>query len=202
MLNLLRYNAKPRFLALGTVSLLSFMLLISSIFAQNSSPSSSDFNGNGVVDFPDFLLFASAFGSQAGQDRYDAKYDLNGNGEIAFDDFLLFVDSFGPPLPPPGDPRLAPRGPQDEPGLRELPRPFRLGGEDDRAGAQPHPDEKQGSVRGGGDGEGGELARSGPAGHRGVGGNDGQDSEPADHHGGREAKCGPQVGTKVQFITL
>ena len=106
MRNPLKYNAKPRFLALGTVSLLSFMLLISSIFAQNSSPPSSDFNGNGVVDFPDFLLFVSAFGSQAGQDRYDAKYDLNGNGEIAFDDFLLFVDSFGPPLPPPGDPRL------------------------------------------------------------------------------------------------
>ena len=108
MLNLLRYNAKPRFLALGTVSLLSFMLLISSIFAQNSSPPSSDFNGNGVVDFPDFLLFVSAFGSQAGQERYDAKYDLDGNGEIAFDDFLLFVDSFGPPQPPPpSDPRLA-----------------------------------------------------------------------------------------------
>ncbi len=108
MLILLKYNTKPRFLALGTVSLLSFMLLISSIFAQNSSPPSSDFNGNGVVDFPDFLLFVSAFGSQAGQERYDAKYDLDGNGEIAFDDFLLFVDSFGPPQPPPpSDPRLA-----------------------------------------------------------------------------------------------
>ena len=107
MLNFLRYNAKPRLLALGTASLLNFMLLISSLFSQNSSPPSSDFNGNGVVDFPDFLLFVTAFGSQAGQERYDAKYDLNGNGEIAFDDFLLFVDSFGPPLPPLSDSRLA-----------------------------------------------------------------------------------------------
>ena len=115
MLNLLRYNAKPRLLALGTVSLLSFMLLISSLFSQNSSPPSPDFNGNGVVDFPDFLLFVTAFGSQAGQEQYDAKYDLDGNGEIAFDDFLLFVGSFGkavstpttPPPPPPSDPRLA-----------------------------------------------------------------------------------------------
>ena len=110
MLNLLRYNAKPRLLALGTASLLNFTLLISPLFSQNSSPLSSDFNGNGVVDFPDFLLFVTAFGSQAGQERYDAKYDLDGNGEIAFDDFLLFVDSFSKAAssqpPPPSDPRL------------------------------------------------------------------------------------------------
>ena len=111
MLNLLRYNAKPRLLALGTASLLIFTLLISSLFSQNSSPPSSDFNGNGVVDFPDFLLFVTAFGSQAGQERYDAKYDLDGNGEIAFSDFLLFVNSFAtsstaPQPPPPSDPRL------------------------------------------------------------------------------------------------
>ena len=111
MLNLLRYNAKPRLLALGTASLLNFTLLISPLFSQNSSPPSSDFNGNGVVDFPDFLLFVTAFGSEVGQERYDAKYDLDGNGEIAFDDFLLFVDSFAassttPQPPPPSDPRL------------------------------------------------------------------------------------------------
>ena len=108
MPNLLRYNAKSRLLALSIASLLNLTLLISSLFSQNSSPPSSDFNGNGVVDFPDFLLFVTAFGSQAGQDRYDAKYDLDGNGEIAFDDFLLFVDSFAAPPqpPPPSDPRL------------------------------------------------------------------------------------------------
>ena len=108
MPNLLRYNAKPRLLALSIASLLNLTLLISSLFSQNSSPPSSDFNGNGVVDFPDFLLFVTAFGSQAGQERYDAKYDLDGNGEIAFDDFLLFVDSFAAPPqpPPPSDPRL------------------------------------------------------------------------------------------------
>ncbi len=101
MPNSLRYNVKPRLLSLGIASLLNLTLLISSLFPQNSSPPSSDFNGNGVVDFPDFLLFVTAFGSQAGQARYDAKYDLDGNGEIAFDDFLLFVDSFEQPQPPP-----------------------------------------------------------------------------------------------------
>ena len=109
MLNLLRYNAKPRLLVLGTASLLNFTLLLSPLFSQNSSPPSSDFNGNGVVDFPDFLLFVTAFGSQAGQERYDAKYDLDGNGEIAFDDFLLFVNSFAASSTtpqPPSDPRL------------------------------------------------------------------------------------------------
>ena len=112
MLNLLRYNAKPRLLALGTACLLNLTLLFSSLFSQDSSPSSSDFDGNGVVDFSDFLLFVTAFGSRAGQDRYDAKYDLDGNGEIAFDDFLLFVHSFAAssppttPQPPPSDPRL------------------------------------------------------------------------------------------------
>ena len=112
MLNLLRYNAKPRLLALGTACLLNLTLLFSSLFSQDSNPSSSDFDGNGVVDFSDFLLFVTAFGSRAGQDRYDAKYDLDGNGEIVFDDFLLFVDSFAAssppttPQPPPSDPRL------------------------------------------------------------------------------------------------
>ena len=112
MLNLLRYNAKPRLLALGTACLLNLTLLFSSLFSQDSNPSSSDFDGNGVVDFSDFLLFVTAFGSRAGQDRYDAKYDLDGNGEIAFDDFLLFVHSFAAssppttPQPPPSDPRL------------------------------------------------------------------------------------------------
>ena len=106
MLNPLRYNAKPRLLALGTASLLNLTLLISPLFSQNSSPPPSDFNGNGTVDFPDFLLFVTAFGSQAGQERYDAKYDLDGNGEIAFEDFLLFVDSFAASSQPSSDPRL------------------------------------------------------------------------------------------------
>ena len=110
MLNLLRYNTKPHLFALGIASLLNFTFLISPLFSQNSSPPSSDFNDNGVVDLPDFLLFVSAFGYREGQTQYDAKYDLDGNGEIGLDDFLLFVDSFGKAAssqpPPPSDPRL------------------------------------------------------------------------------------------------
>ena len=84
-------------LALSIFSVLSLLLLLFpwSLFSQNSSPPSPDFNGNGVVDVPDFLLFVDAFGSKEGQERYDAKYDLDGDGEIGIPDFLLFVDSFG-----------------------------------------------------------------------------------------------------------
>ena len=53
-----------------------------------------DFDKNGVVDFPDFLLFADVFGSKAGQVGYETKYDLDGNGEIGMSDFLIFANAF------------------------------------------------------------------------------------------------------------
>ncbi|MBT3604908.1 MAG: choice-of-anchor D domain-containing protein [Candidatus Latescibacteria bacterium] len=49
----------------------------------------ADFNGSGVVDFPDFLSFVQAFGTP------DATFDLNDNGQVDFPDFLTFVQSFG-----------------------------------------------------------------------------------------------------------
>ena len=71
-----------------------------------TSPS-LDFDGSGIVDFPDFLIFVSAFGSEEGQEKYETKYDLNSDGKIAFDDFLILIDNFGesvvaqkPPTPP------------------------------------------------------------------------------------------------------
>ena len=89
--------SKCRLSTLSIVSLLSLLLLISplSLFSQDSSPASSDFDGNGVVDIPDFLLFVDVFGSQEGEDKYDAKYDLNGDGEIGIPDFLIFMDNLG-----------------------------------------------------------------------------------------------------------
>ena len=71
-----------------------------------ASPS-LDFDGSGIVDFPDFLMFVSAFGSEEGQDKYEVKYDLNSDGKIAFEDLLILTDNFGksvvaqkPPTPP------------------------------------------------------------------------------------------------------
>ena len=55
----------------------------------------ADFDGDCVVDFSDFVAFASAFGRTAGDDDFDSRFDLNGNGEIDFQDFLIFASEFG-----------------------------------------------------------------------------------------------------------
>ena len=54
-----------------------------------------DFDQNGVVDFPDFLLFVGKFGSKQDDERYEDRFDLDGNGAIDFSDFLSFVNNFG-----------------------------------------------------------------------------------------------------------
>lgn len=64
-------------------------------FALDVQLPSPDFNGDGQVNFADFVIFAGKFGSQRGQDRYDARCDLNGDGQIGFDDFLIFSRRFG-----------------------------------------------------------------------------------------------------------
>ena len=64
-------------------------------FTLEVSLPSPDLDGDGNVNFADFLTFASKFGSRLGQERYDARCDLNGDGQIDFDDFLIFADSFG-----------------------------------------------------------------------------------------------------------
>ena len=86
---------KFRLSTLSIASLLSLLLLISPSYLFSQDNTSPDFNGNGTVDIPDFLLFVDVFGLKEGQERYDAKYDLDGNGEIGIPDFLIFVDDFG-----------------------------------------------------------------------------------------------------------
>lgn len=48
-----------------------------------------DFDGNGVVGFDDFFMFADSFGSP------NTFYDFDGDGRVDFDDFFVFADSFG-----------------------------------------------------------------------------------------------------------
>ena len=66
-----------------------------SITLRLAKPPSPDFDRSGTVGIPDFLLFVDVFGSQRGQDSYEAKYDLDVDGEIGIPDFLIFIDSFG-----------------------------------------------------------------------------------------------------------
>ena len=55
----------------------------------------ADFDGDGVVDFPDFLLFVDGYGSSMGQTTYKAKFDFDNNGAVDFQDFLAFIGVFG-----------------------------------------------------------------------------------------------------------
>lgn len=69
-----------------------FVLLFTSATGAAPSP---DFDNDGEVGFSDFLIFASKFGAEAGQEKYDAACDLNEDGSINFPDFLLFARQFG-----------------------------------------------------------------------------------------------------------
>ena len=51
--------------------------------ATANTAASADFDGDGVVGVPDFLLFIDTFGSRQGDEKYEARYDLDRNGEIA-----------------------------------------------------------------------------------------------------------------------
>jgi type II secretory pathway pseudopilin PulG len=55
----------------------------------------ADFNGDGSVNFPDFLQLVQNFNKKTGDVGFDSKLDLNNNGSIDFHDFLQFVQSFG-----------------------------------------------------------------------------------------------------------
>ena len=71
--------------------------IASGIFAKGATTTltCSDFDGDGTVGIPDFLLFLDHFGSSLGDGKYEAKYDLNENDTIGIPDFLIFVDNFG-----------------------------------------------------------------------------------------------------------
>ena len=64
-------------------------------YATPSSSLTPDFNGDGRVNFPDFLLFVAKFGLRQGDASYDARFDLDGDGTIGFGDFLRFARAFG-----------------------------------------------------------------------------------------------------------
>ncbi|MDA0746956.1 MAG: PKD domain-containing protein, partial [bacterium] len=58
----------------------------------NPSP---DFNGDGRIDFGDFIDLARRYGSRKGDPLYDVIYDLNVNDLIGFGDFVLFAGRYG-----------------------------------------------------------------------------------------------------------
>ncbi|MDA0746222.1 MAG: SUMF1/EgtB/PvdO family nonheme iron enzyme [bacterium] len=71
-----------------------FLLMLLTVFLapgllQAQTAADADFNGNGTVDFSDFILFAQAYNST------QTRYDLNGNGTVDFSDFILFARAYG-----------------------------------------------------------------------------------------------------------
>ena len=87
-----------RLLHVRSTYALSFAIILIALLSPPLSLAaepSPDFDGSGIVDFPDFLLFVGAFGSQEGQEKYEARYDLTGDGAIGFDDFLILASNFG-----------------------------------------------------------------------------------------------------------
>jgi hypothetical protein len=59
------------------------LYLPTATFAQ-----SADFDGDGKVDFVDFLRFAAAFGTT------ETQYDLNGNGRVDLHDFIVLANQY------------------------------------------------------------------------------------------------------------
>ena len=94
-----------------------------SVALQIAGPPDPDFDGNGMVEWADFVLFANAFGYREGDEEYDAKYDLHGDGGIGFADFVIFAKSFGNTvnrapvfaLAPPVTRSVAENAPADQP---------------------------------------------------------------------------------------
>jgi hypothetical protein len=56
-----------------------------------------DFNGDGPVDFSDFLLFAAVFGFTSSDTGYEPKFDIDSDGVIGFTDFIAFSQGVGTP---------------------------------------------------------------------------------------------------------
>ena len=75
------------------------------IFWMAQGPMASDFDGNGVVGFTDFLILVNSFNTQSGDETFDPRVDLDGNGRMeivvpSFDDRLYVYNHDGTPFNP------------------------------------------------------------------------------------------------------
>lgn len=54
-----------------------------------------DFDGDHIVGFSDFLLFAAHFGKNSSDPDFDPRFDIDADGIVGFSDFLAFASAFG-----------------------------------------------------------------------------------------------------------
>ena len=75
------------------IEILDNVILVNN--TKNNTPLvQCDFNGDGAVNFDDFLLFVAVYGKSLSDDGFDGRMDLNRDGTINFADFLIFVSCY------------------------------------------------------------------------------------------------------------
>ena len=79
------------------LSTLAFVLAPDLLVTRSAT--NADYDGSGIVDFRDFVVFAQAFGRQTGQQGYSAACDFDGSGKVDFPDFVAFALLFGETVP-------------------------------------------------------------------------------------------------------
>jgi hypothetical protein len=78
--------------------LLSDILTLTTIGEEPVEPvilDVGDFTGDRLVDFGDFIIFATVFNKVVGDIEYISTADFDSNGGITFDDFIVFAGVFG-----------------------------------------------------------------------------------------------------------
>ena len=92
-------SQQQKLMRVSAVLFLAMFTLVGSAWSQAPTAADADFDGDGEVQFGDFLLFTAKFNTRQGDGEYEARYDLDGNGAVNFADFLLFVGVFGQRVP-------------------------------------------------------------------------------------------------------
>jgi len=57
-----------------------------------------DFDGNFIIEFSDFVVFANTFNTSTGDTAFDERADFDSSGTIDFSDFISFTQVFGTTL--------------------------------------------------------------------------------------------------------
>jgi hypothetical protein len=53
-----------------------------------------DCDGDGDVDYDDFIILAGSYGTSTGQPGYDERADFDGDGDVDYDDFIVLAGKY------------------------------------------------------------------------------------------------------------
>jgi len=83
-----------RTLILASIIMISFLVIFAGIQTARANVT-FDLNHSGKVGMEDVGLVVAAFGSRAGDDRYDPKFDFDGNGKVNMRDIGMILLNYG-----------------------------------------------------------------------------------------------------------